>query len=480
MIFSNKRFTVFALSFASFLILELLIYWNFANSVFAMDDPSLINHFQNPTSAILEKLFPSLVSNRFRPVPDILQFLAFQAFTNSYFYWVLLNLLILATTGALLSLLIFKINNSVKLAILGGALLVTSRFVLYQVTQANGLMEGAALLLFVGLLYVVLSDWKIDRRRTAYLAPGLFFLLVMTHERFQGLAVALMVWILFNSSLGKPRKYILLAGFISPLLVLSAFKLWWSIPLAVGTGSATELGLSWSAVPLFVVTVIINALGINFGPNYLFGLTIETQDFRQSLASYLLAGMTAVSIVKLVGLSRRIYPRHEGRLLISALFVAGLVAPIVSTIRVEPRWITTIFVICILVLVNLFSTGSREKSKTLLAVGLSILTLASLYLNISFLTNSNNIYFRNHQLTAEGYLKQWKPILAESQETNKPIVISSGCTDNEPANWFNSLIEANTRYDPTFSISCEEGLTDKPRNILISWDATAGKISRLN
>jgi hypothetical protein len=100
----------YAIAFFVFLTLELILYWNITKSVFAMDDPSLINFFQNPNTSTSEKLFPSLVSNRFRPVADVFQFFTFQILANSYWGWVVLNLIVLAATAAVLAQLIFKLH----------------------------------------------------------------------------------------------------------------------------------------------------------------------------------------------------------------------------------------------------------------------------------------------------------------------------------------------------------------------------------
>jgi hypothetical protein len=475
----SKR-NVFALSFFVFLTIEIILYWNFTKSAFAMDDPALINFFQNPETSTSEKIFPSLVANRFRPVSDILQFITFQIFSNSYSAWLALNLFVLAATAALLAQLIFKLHKSWLLAVLGGFLLVSSRFVLYQVTQANGLMEGVALFLFVWLVYLALDDWKIARPLTVFMTPVAFFLLVMTHERFQALVLALIAWVLLNTSLSMKRKLGMVGGFTLPVVALNAVKIFWAIPLAIGAGSKTELGLTWGAVPIFLATVFLNALGINFGPNYLFGLTIESQDFGQALSSYLVAAVTAAAIVFAVTRVRK-RSEHSGRiLLITAMFLAGLVAPIVSTIRVESRWITSLFIVCILIVTQFLARNSRNTKKKFSITGVTIVALTSLYLNLSFLTNSDNLYFRSHQITAENYIKDWTPVLQQSVTQGRHIQIVSGCTGDYPASWFNSLLNANIEKQLKTLITCADSPTAALETIQISWDESSGKLSIQN
>lgn len=470
----------YAIYFFVFLALEMILYWNFTKSVFAMDDPSLINFFQNPNASTSDKLFPSLVANRFRPVADVFQFFTFQALANSYFGWVVLNLIVLAATATVLAQLILKLHKSWLLAALGGMLLISSRFVLYQATQANGLMEGVALLLFMGLVYLAVDDWKITRRLTVYLAPALYFLLVMTHERFQGLVVALIAWALLNTQLSKRQKVGMVAGTILPVVTLNVVKIFLAIPLAVGTGSATELGLDWGAVPIFLTTVFLNALGINFGPNYLFGLTIEFQDFGQAFASYLIAAFTIAAIVRAITHVRKT-EEHAGRtLLIVVLFLAGLVAPIISTIRVEPRWITSIFIVCILLIIQFIAGKPNLTKKKFSKTGIVIMCLSSVYLNLSFLTNSDNIYFRNHQITAEKYISQWVPILERSAKEDKPIVIVSGCAGDSPAGWFNALLKANIQNQVIEPITCTDVVPDPFKTLQVSWDESSGDLLKLN
>jgi hypothetical protein len=118
----------------------------------------------------------------------------------------------------------------------------------------------------------------------------------------------------------------------------------------------------------------------------------------------------------------------------------------------------------------------RKFSRT----GLVIVALSSVYLNLSFLTNSDNIYFRNHQITAEKYISEWVPILEQSAMEDKQIFIVSGCAGDSPAAWFNALLSANIQNQVNEPITCTDVVPDPLKTLQVSWDESSGELLKLN
>ena len=71
-----------------YVLLLLVIHGIRANGFFVIDDPGLLSKLGDPQAPLAEKLFSGTNSNRFRPVTDLVVYVAFLISGTAFFsYW---------------------------------------------------------------------------------------------------------------------------------------------------------------------------------------------------------------------------------------------------------------------------------------------------------------------------------------------------------------------------------------------------------
>ncbi|MGT2471962.1 hypothetical protein [Paraburkholderia terrae] len=248
-----------------------------------------------------------------------------------------------------------QLSNSNKVVSLFLALaFATSRFALYQATQATGIVEALALLFFLLAVTVLLkSVAQPERGVLQWAIVGLYLLCVHSHERY----IAIAPWLSAAMVIAGFRRN---GGFMSrfgggiailaiPLLnVLIKTSLLHSAFL-VGTG-ATHLDINVARIVDLSEQAIFSVFGFNYGPQHLVGHSIIFGDNEPGDAlSRALATIATVSIVTAVVWSvvvgRKQHAAQQSYLLFALALFAFLLAPPVLTIRVEQRWMYAPFAV---------------------------------------------------------------------------------------------------------------------------------------
>ncbi len=301
----------------------------------------------------LGDIFLHDVSDKYRPIPYLVQSLLFRAFSGDYRSWVAFNTALNCVIVAALFLLIRKLTKGDNIiALLGGLLYITSRFSYYNILQLNGVMEALCLLFLVLIMYVTVKFYEDSRPWAGFALAGLFLLITLTHDRYLALLPFLLLVPLFHESLSRRAKVGVMALMCAPLvlnIILKQFIL--GATLFVGT-AGQPLAFSPLRVARFVAAGLANMAWVNDGPGYLSGITFRGMDATwQALVVIISVALLAIVIwmaVRMIRTRDPVVRRREvrGFVLWSVLFLSLLLAGSI-TIRQEYRWLYAPFVVMV-------------------------------------------------------------------------------------------------------------------------------------
>lgn len=323
----------------------------------------------------------------------------------------------------------------------------TSRFLQYNVTQSFGLMESFSLLLLVGILWFTAKRITAGGTKPLFGLVSLFGILVFTHERFATLWPALVLVFFLDRRLSRTRQLFFSFVISLPLFLMVAVKLFvFKIPLFVGTGSATEVGFLVETTVQHSQNLIMNLFGINAGPAYLMGRTIESQPALAKLATVLIFLTFALLLawsMKLIVTQARF--GHSEKLKfagISGLIFICLAIPTVITIRLEPRWLSSMLLVAFAWIS--FVTPQRFGRKKIVGSVLILFSLVSVAQNQFYWRNFDNSYFRSAQLSGSKYLNIITPTWEEQLKTKEPKIWVEAANNPNAALYFSQLVAANS------------------------------------
>ncbi|EEF23146.1 conserved hypothetical protein, partial [Ricinus communis] len=235
----------------------------------------------------------------------------------------------------------------------------TSRFALYQTTQATGIVEGLALLFFLLAVAVLIKSVAQPQRGALQWAiVALYFLCVHSHERYIAIApwlAAAMAITGFRRSGGIMNRFGGVIAILSiPLLNVLIKTTLLHSAFFVGTG-ATHLDINIARIVDLSEQAVFSVFGFNYGPQHLVGHSIVFGDdepgdalFRALATAASLSIGTAV--VWTVAVGRKQQAAQQSHLLFAVVLFALLLAPPVLTIRVEQRWMYAPFAVLLAVL----------------------------------------------------------------------------------------------------------------------------------
>ncbi|MHB1172815.1 MAG: hypothetical protein ACYCZY_10065 [Lacisediminihabitans sp.] len=421
-----------------------------------MDDPGLIVFFSDDSVTTIDKTIGNVVANRWRPLTNSVYLLATIAFGKSYFGWWLLSMVLLGALAASAALLFSWLSKRIWLGFALGLLVVTSRFSQYQAIQATGLVESVGNILVVALLACLLGYIQSRRPVLLTLSAVTFLLLVLTHERYQGLVVAILAVLVFY---GGSRKSRLLWGFafVSPIVLTTIVKMQiFHIPLAVGPGSSQDLGFSWLTARESTILALADVFGVNLGPSNLAGLSFAGQSVAIQGMSLLVGLLTVLLVVApplnnlgITSTSRNasVVARH---LVVASALVLGILLPIIVISRLEQRFVASLSII-VLAGISYFARPDALQTKSgkwLRNLVLITFVVASLFMNVKYRQNIDSVFFRAQQIGTEQTLSVLIPAFQDAAQFGTAIYLIYPATDPGWDYALNLLMEANTDLTP--------------------------------
>lgn len=461
--------------------LVVVLFGKFWNSAFAMDDPILIGFLENPNESWVSKVFGDVTTNRYRPVANTFYWISYLINGENYSGWLAVNMLFLVLISVLFSYLTYRLSRSVVFALSASLLLVTSRFLQYGVTQAVGLMELIALMLFLILVIGLVLFFEDNQFKFLIMSGISFILLVFTHERFQLLVLALLYFVVYVASLSKRQKFIYSMLVVSAPALLSFMKVFvFQIPLAVGPGSTTSLGFSLDTTFRHLVVALLNLVGVNVGEPHLSGLILGSQDIFQQLLSVAILITLTIFVMKYIGSKNR--PRGWSRFSIFLILAfIGLLLPIIVTSRLELRWLTTLYMLEILALAVVYLGLKNSQETRNIVFGAFI--ICNVLMNFTYSQNMDGLYFRGNQIYAEATLKTFKPLLEEADAAGKTVFVIDESSSPGLEGYVSSIIESNTAYSSSMlryvtsysNIGTQEGLNP----VVVQFDAATTSFTAL-
>jgi len=267
-------------------------------------------------------------------------------FGNDINGYLVVNIIAHAINGTLLCLIAYSLCRSWIVSVILSVIAVTSRFGLYEVTQATGQVESVALIF--GLLSVLCvmkaasdetsSDWPANWK---WAALSFAFLAFNTHERYLVLLPWLSIFFVFHRRAGTAKQRWAFIAVCGLLLVSNALvkHFVYHSNFFQGTGG-TPLSINLRSICTLLSEATLSISGINHGPQYLIGA--EWADFSAlvRIASIVLFAAT-ISLVIAAFLPRRSTDKttqsiHWPMMLLT--LIGLLLLPAVLTIRMEQRW----------------------------------------------------------------------------------------------------------------------------------------------
>jgi hypothetical protein len=349
---------------ALYLLLAGLIAWRFApfmSRVFFGDDLNHLLQFMDGQCATrLAGVLTSSCAEKFRPVFAAFTIVTFGLFKTVLWRYMAVNVLLHAASATLVFLLALRLGTGRAGAFAIALAFALSRFATYQLTQADGPVEGLALLFALAALYAVMhargdggSAW-----RDGWLALAAALLALYSHERYIALAPALFLFFLMLPAyrpMPRGRRTILLAACAAMPALVAAYKVGvLHSSLLVGT-AGTHIELDPERVLEHFHEGVASMFGLNDGPEYLVGARLASLPwFPAWICAGLILGTWVASAAGSAWTAARAGPagmRAQLGVALPLLATAALLlAPALTTIRLEQRWLLAPFTLLLLVL----------------------------------------------------------------------------------------------------------------------------------
>lgn len=174
----------------------------------------------------------SLEFFKFRPVANLQYVMEHLFFANHYKAYLIYNIFLVLGLNYIFLLFVYE-KTGLFVCLLISLVIVTSRFFNYSVWNITGSFETLAAIIFLRIVFFVVSDNKASNKKLIFLA----LMLIFTSERYLPFLVVLPIIYLylhshdnFIQSLLKGVKYS-----VAILIAYFSFRYMLSIPLIVGT-----------------------------------------------------------------------------------------------------------------------------------------------------------------------------------------------------------------------------------------------------
>jgi hypothetical protein len=379
-----------------------------------MDDLYMWSCFRE--ESFTQFVFPA-GNSRVRPVYWFLTWLELCFIRNHISWLVPINIILNALVSTGLYFFAKKLSGSRTAAFLSGILYLTSRFSYYQIGQQYGLMETMGLFFAVAMcacLYRYLHSVKDGR--SFYAALIFYFLNCFTHERYMVL-LPMLFYALIAKKDRRPLRYGITAASFGVMLLVRK--------LSTGTLSPAGTGGTRVADTITVNGTVHNFLaeiayvfGFNAGPDYLCGIPFGATPFLYKVmvaaADFILIVFFILFLTHIAERIRYALPigNMVADIFLFAGFMIGCAAASAVTIRVEMRWVYSVYTFGILLNVYLYGAifecrvrrESDEKSGSRFRITdflpLSLLVLFSLIMiptELFYRTGYPKIYLFQNQ-----------------------------------------------------------------------------------
>ena len=404
LLFPARRVLWVALLTAWLAGITLLAFRRWMPGVWLGDD--LANYFLFVQKGFASNPIQSLtqpIAEKYRPVYALAMEAVFTGFGTNLRHYMHVNVLLNAVNGALSAVIAFRLSRSRVVAALAATAMVLSRFMLYQVTQVTGLLEGVGFLLFLAALWAVVDlhtredDGRGGVLGSALLAVAAGWLLVFDHERYLPAIpwLAVMLWIAPGvRRLSSDSRQGLVAALLAAVAVNLGYKKYViNAAVMVGTGG-TRIALDVAGMAVRLKQGVLSVFGVNDGPTYLVGHSVTERPFTAIgfCALIFIATLIALAVLAVRRLSAgRREPRPWPYLLPASFAVlAGLLLiPPMLTIRMEQRWLVEPFA---LVILSAAWCAGRVGSRRLAAALFGVLAAASVIVDLRLSVAFPEIY----------------------------------------------------------------------------------------
>jgi len=297
------------------------------------------------------------------------------------------NIAVHAVSATLLCLMSFRLCRSWLASILLGAIAVTSRFGLYQVTQVTGQVENLALLFCLLTIYCVMrSDESTQTPDDTFLvtwkcASLLFGVLAFNaHERYIILLPWLAIFFVFHRRSGVMRQRVTFLMFCIALILSNALikRFIYHSNFFQGTGGE-PLSVNLHSIGSLFSEALLSIIGVNHGPQYLTGA--EWGDFSGAIRIASVA-CAFVGICFLVACFVCKSQQGERNRIFWPLWLLILMAllllPATLTIRMEQRWVLGSYFLFLLLIAagvgRLIATGINRSIVMVMLICLTVCT----------------------------------------------------------------------------------------------------------
>jgi hypothetical protein len=349
-------------------LVNILWFHSLGYHVIMGDDLLLWNQvasFSSPASAFSHILDGS----KYRPVTDLCHYLLFALFSFDYRGFFYFNILFNFIVINALFMLIKEVTHNDTLLAFGLCLVyILALFSYYNILQVYGILEALSLLLLISIIRCVVRFIRTAALKWAVGASILYFLLVMTHERYLVLLpFLLLAFVLFDKSPGYRRKRNLLIMAGMPFLLNYVLKRFvFSIPFITRT-STMPLELNIFTVLSNMGLGLLKIAGVNNGPAYLNQIPFSEQDPVVRIIGILIA--TIIALFVFFAFRRSAQLSHDERLnkfkqyLTAAALLFGLLfSASISGIQ-EQRWLYSSYVV-VLISISCILSDSRVVRST--------------------------------------------------------------------------------------------------------------------
>ncbi len=358
---------------------------------------------------------------KYRPLSDAVQFLAFHAFERKIDLYIVLNTAALAFTAVVFlrccQLIFPRVTVSFLLAL--GLAFCISRFSWFQVSQVIGSVEwvGSGLSIISIALFLTALRFGYEGRdalRARFITLAVMSAIIspFAHERFAFLGQAFALAILILPSLGELNRLLRIS-----LVVVSALSPLWNflfkkllgVGYLVGTGGAA-LDFNFNTFKTVFSEAFFSTIGINWGPAYLVGLPFGDAGLFTKLISVFAA--TSVFLLLIfyffhffIESRRRLTAGAVDSatksgfaqdlnylpLFFLAIFLLGLLAASV-TFRMEQRWLFVPYLGLLLFFVSIAALGSYKGLALKWLPAVKCIPLFFVLINLLTLEGYKNIY----------------------------------------------------------------------------------------
>ncbi len=349
-------------------------------------------------------------AEKFRPVFALAMEALFSAFASHVRHYMLFNIGLNALSGLVLAGTVFLASGRRPIIAIAAAIMTaTSHFLLYQIAQVTGVLEGLGYLFFLLMVFGVVglhADPTIGRRKAlAFITIAIIaqWLLVFTHERYLLTGVWLAAMLLLApaaKSLTPSGRFTVLGLSLAPTVINLAYKvLVLKQAIFVGTGG-THIRLDLGGMIDRLIQAALSLLGFNDGPEYLVGFSVAAHPFNFVGAAGLIYLVLLISLVVLtlrsLGRPGTNFPGERLlrlRLPLSLAILAGLLlAPPLLTIRLEQRWLVEPFALLV-ISAAWFAGKLVERHSRVGHILFVALAAASMVIGVRLGRAADNIFF---------------------------------------------------------------------------------------